>query len=117
MKKKIDKVICILQLYSEINRSFFNCFNDETYDKTVSPYENMIEDLICMTLFNFTYDELYDMFTTPGCKEKGKIILWDDKNGGYPLEKMINIAKNGKDLNIENFKYQVKLINAALKKI
>ena len=117
MKKKIRKLLSILEEYSRVNRSLFDLLNDETYDKTVSPYENMIEDLVCMTLFNYKYDELDAIFTTPGCKEKGKIILWDYRNGGYPLEKVINIIKNGKDINIDSFEYQVKMIKSALKKV
>lgn len=123
--KKIKSVISFCNGYSKADQLMYNTLNEKIYYNTFSDLSLKFEDLVYITLFGVNYDYIHESFATPGMSENekiGKIVLWDDKGGGYPPEKLseylLNLNNYKHDPKIEDkIKYQIKLINKGLKKL
>ena len=111
MENKIDKIIDTMTFLSKLDKNAYEYLNYKIYDKLISPLVTKVSDLSFLLLVNYTHEELNQMFTTPGVSEnekRNKVVLWDEKKGGFPPEQLDSILLNLHEYKKENAKKEIK---------
>ena len=109
-----EKIKAVKKLYSEIykvDNQMHKIFNEKFYDDNVGKLIPNVEDLVFLYLFDKTFDEIHEYFSTPGNPEPGKPVLWEE---GFPPEQLVDLLKN-KDSNIDTIVEKANLIKEGLK--
>ena len=100
MKEKVRQIQKVFKDFQKSDDFLYETFNERIYDEKFGPIHSSMEDMAFIALFGKNYFDVHESFASPGSSESEKAskpILWDNKNGGYPPEKLIDGLKTNKD--------------------